>query len=484
MKALKLFISLFFLLNIQSDCVSAQKIENIQLVTLDECISIALKNNRELQKQQLSIKISKNKIDIYKSDFDVTLNASANFDQYDYFTGNTDTDSSTLKETGYSFQTGIEKSVKTGGSFSFGLQSDIANVNYSDYFDPSYANGFYFRFSHSLLKGSGLSANTKNIKASKNSLKIENVNLRKLSNNVIAETHNAYWNLGLTYKNYEIIEKLIKHTKDQYKQLEDLISLGVRSKSELVLLDERIAFLEKSLVDAKKNIYQSINNLKTVLGTENLEINYKPSDKPLDHIPELASLDFLKEKARDNNFDLAKQKLAIENLNLDLKYYKNKSLPELSLNSGVNITGENNSFSSSFKNFGKTKEYYVGLSFGFPFASRKAKANHNIAFAKLQKAQIELGNFEQRLFINLKNTYEEVLANEKKHQLSDRILNYSTQKLKQEEEKFKLGKSSLKYIVDFEKDLESSSLAAFASLIDLIKSHVKLQKIAGILWKG
>jgi outer membrane protein len=298
---------LFILLVLSLSLVNAHASE----LSLEECIALALENNRGLKAFEMDVLASEADMKISRTRFLPLLKLNSNYtllDKPDVIIINSD-----------SFAAGIppedvELSAKNRNMYGLSLGIE----------QPLFTGG---NLTHSFMKSKILNEEARyNVERQKKLLIFE---IKKAFHEALKEQ---------LYKG--ILEKIIESKKERLRVLEELFSEGYAQREDVLLIETDLSSSELDLYKAKNRVDFALSNLKRLIyyqGADELSLKGKPINGFL-----TASLQELKESALQNREDLKMSLFKIKIAEEDIKIAKSGFYPQASLEGKYTMQKETN----------------------------------------------------------------------------------------------------------------------------------------------
>ena len=340
---------------------------SVQALSLKEAVNDSLSNN-------LSLKIEAINVDMVKEDY---LQSTT-----DYFP--TITLSGSLSENNYSDIKSQSGSVTSGYELSPSSKSIVLSQNIFSGF-----NRFY----------SSLSA--------KEQLHIQNLTQSKVTQDIILETIDAYYNVLLA-------QKIVQSNKDNFNSVSERFNatskefeVGLASKTDVAQSD---AFLNNSkinLLDAKINLKNNMNSFYNLIGTEPNNLTFSEIDS---EIPD--TFDEYKELVISNNYTI---RIVDSTLNV---YNANIGIARSALYPQINLTASKTELDEYSTTIDELTNEELQATITWPIFNsgkslsnvRKAKKQKNNQIILIQKTTNETLSLAENIWENYLITDETVEA--------------------------------------------------------------------------
>ncbi len=478
--------------------------EKSKELTLQETIALALKNNVNLQ-----IQVSDNEISGYQHQYQAgayfpTLSFNANSGETNrpasgFFDG-------AAVNTANTWDLGVSVSQKSplNGTLIVSLDNarNLTNNKFSTV-NPRLSSVLSFSLAQPLLKGFGSLAANKEIRVAANNVESSRHQLKQTVIDLAYEVENAYWNLVYAYQNLEAKKTSLKQSRDLLTQNEIKVKVGTAAPIEILEAKADVANYEGQLIQAEKEIQTRDEELKRLLNLSSTELVLIPSERPRTDAVDTDLNAFL-EEALDGRPDMQRARLSLKNQDIEVRYQRNQSLPDLQLTARYYTTGQGGdqlffapdanpfepgdpiyvisrslweSISETIEN--KFRNYSVGVELKIPVGFKREKAQMAIAKLNFEKALLTLKNTENTVYSEVKQVIKELETNRKLAEANRISVDLYEQKLKAEEKKLSVGLSTNFQVLEYLKQYAEAQNRALQSQISYKLTLARMNKILG-----
>lgn len=499
-KKILCFISVLFLL-------AGLRAQNNKLsLSLEECITRAMRNNLNVAVEVLNPELSDISISLAREKFLPTLS-------FDYNIEDRDEPSFSLIEVAGSVQADyndyvgrIQQNIPTGGDLTVSLYSyrRESNLRYQTY-NPRYTSILIFDYTQPLLKNFGFKMSRREIIVARNNREISESQFKGILMQTIYDVENAYWNLVYSIEDLEAKKRSLEWARNFLTKNKREVEVGTLAPIEILSAESEVATREADILQAEAEVRNSEDQLKTIINLAaeegGIDLEIIPVDEP-QFTKKDVSFEQALETALQNRPDIYERRADIENKKINLSYAKNQLLPDLSLvasywSPGISGTqliydptdplgdpigaipgGATESFRDAF-NF-KFRNWSVRLNFELPLNTMLSRAQHAQARTELNQSNLRLKNQEQQIILEVKNTVRTVQTNYKRVQAyrAARVLAEKT--LEAEEKKLKVGLTTHYTVLQHQRDLANAISAELRAVIDYNLSLAQLDRVMGI----
>jgi outer membrane protein TolC len=477
----------------------------IRPISLDECVEMTLKNNFDLRIERINY--DRSKLDLSRAEtlYDPTLNFatershSANIDWAGlYPTKEVGITSNPNRDTiGY----GVSGSAPMGFSYDipFTLRRTPLSYNYSVQSDPndvlsplvnrsesfsSFEGSASINMQQRLLKGFSIDAARANVLITKKNIKMNEYNYQSLVIETLALTQTAYFDLIAARENVTVQIKAVELAEKLLADNRAKVKAGTLPPLDEKQAESQAAVSRADLLTARQKLLQQENVLK----------NYTTKDAPqwknvslvptamLVAIPEVFDVQESWRTSMIKRPDLARLRVGLERNEIDIRYYKNQTLPDLSLvgsygRSSLSSRAESMYSDLHFRN--RAVSYSYGVQLSFPWGNRDAK--YRLAQAKQDRDQADLilKQLQQSIMIQVDNAINAARNGFDRVGATRQAREYAEQALVAEQKKLENGKSTSYTVLQMQRDLTNARSAEITALTDYNKALSDVAKAEG-----
>jgi outer membrane protein TolC len=487
----------------------AQQAQSTMSISLDECITRALRDNLGVAMQVLNPEISAEALNQAEAKFVPTLSFSvraANTENASY--SYLDSAESLIDKTQNFTFLNATQPLPTGGTFSLDFSGSKTSSNRTGQtINPRYSTTLRFNFTQPLLKNFGNKMSRREILVAKNNLGVSDETLRKTLQDTVYNVESAYWNLVYSIENLDVRRQSLQLAKDLLEKNQRSVEVGTLAPMEVLSAQAEVATREADLIQAETQIKNNEDQLKLLLRFTSAEDQavtaILPKDKPTYTLREV-SLDEALAAAIENRTDLEISRIGLETEKINLSYAKNQVLPDLSLSAsyyspgidGTRLFFTNNDpiygtvipgltqygdISGAMKQTARFQypNWNLGLTLSLPLANVFSRASLAQAKLNMRQALLDIENQKAQAYVEVKTSVRTVEANYK------RILAYTTarqlaeQKLAAEEEKRRVGMSTNYMVLSYQRDLANARISELNAIVSYNVSQAALERSMG-----
>lgn len=463
-------------------------------LTIKDSLILALQNNYDIRIARIDPLIKEKNITVEKSEFDPTLNV----------VGETE-DSEEASNSGVLIGTGggladfrsdrntlnasIEKLLETGAriELDFNLEQKFVDpVSVFTLENPLAESEIVAKVTQPLLKNAGIFFNRSDIYIARNDKKRSLLELKGTAIKVINSTQTAYWELVKAIEELRVRRKSLERAEDLLKKNRIQVDVGTLAPIELLVAEEGVASQLEGVVVAENDIKDREDELMQVMNLSNNPILSDVSIVPLDSVSfqvRDVSINESIKIALENRPEVFEQGLDIANARIKVKQEKNQLLPKLDFEAGIRYQGlagnKGNAIDRAFSQDFQSE--FFGLTLEVPLGNREARSDYSKAKLEEKQTVFNTRKVEQEIVVEVRKAVRQIRTNAERIKASKKAKELSQERLKAEEKKFKVGRSTSLEIIRSQADLAVSEGRATNAIVDYQISLGNLDAVLGTI---
>ena len=452
--------------------------QDIKKLTLADCVILALKNNIDLKNtflnritQRYSVKVAENK---FRPQGNIALTTKRSSTYPDIDTGRT-TGSNQIANTS------VTLNVPTGGNFALAwnnqaTKSDVAEV-YG--YNPSWT----LSYTQPLLKNAGKEVATADLVIARINEEGNVLDLKDAIINTITNVSTQYRDYVRALRQLEIDEKSMETTKKTHEFNKAMVAAGRMAESELLQSEAGIASQNITIVQDKNTID---NARLALLQTLNLDsqTRFEPVEETETAIKPPAFQEAM-EIARKNRSDYLKQLQNLETAKLRYNVAKNGLLWDLSVTAGAGSSTTNPRFGAAYSSAGSLgkSDWNVGALLTIPLNTTDLTNTYLNAKVAYDTQKNNLVKLEKSVESDILNAIRNVEMQYQQLKLAKYNSDLEQKKFDAENEKMKVGRSSLFQLLSFQNSLVTANNTELSALISYLNALTTLDQKLGTTLK-
>jgi outer membrane protein len=465
-------------------------------VSIDEAITIAVKNNLDVQIALLQPQIAKEATTSARAAFDFVLGAGASKkksrvpqQQIISPTGaplNADESVTDL----FLANASLTKKLSSGGTIIVSTnvtktENQSAGFNYFP--EPAWQTIGMVELNQPLLRNFGKKVTRAQIRISKLNENQSEEDVRASLNQTVSLTERAYLDLSLQWKKLQITQWLLL----QGEQVVDILELRISYDTSEADYAQAVATVQQrkaEVIRQQAAVQIASDNLKQLLNSDQFPLDSEVIIQPVGELAAKTIVISLREAlltAVENRPDLKKLGLQIKTNEIQIKVADNARLPQLDMQAqmsfyglGENVGGGYNEvYGSDYVN------YLVGLNFQVPLGNRSAEADYQSTRLKKMSSVATYKRGIQQATIEVKKALRSIITNAALIQANKSFRIAQTENLRalvvEEETMGGLTPTFLNLKLQTQSGLASARTAELLSIIDYNKAITNLYEAMG-----
>ncbi len=373
----------------------------------------------------------------------------------------------------------------TGGNVDLNYSPARTNVNQDVatgfLFNPAYTGGLALTLTQPLLRNAGIDVNKTFIRIAQNNATVEEHIFRDRVLTVLATVEQTYWEVVFANDNLKVAEAALKAAQELLATNRAKAKAGIMSIVDVLQAEAAMASRVEQVLVAEKSIRDQEDQLRRLLnpGEDELRLDVRLTlkDRPLVAL-EPISLQEAIDIAIEQRPEIVQAKKNVESSDMNTKFAKNQVLPTLSFQGTMGLSGlgsdygnsVNSNFSGDFYNYG------AGLVLSYPLGNRSAWSTYNKRQLEGKNAEASLVNVRQQIIVGVKEAVRRVQTDFKRIETTRSARIMAEKQLQAEQERLKVGLSTTRFVLDFQRDLATAQGNELRAIVDYNKSLSNLAR--------
>ncbi len=352
--------------------------------------------------------------------------------------------------------------------------------------DNLFSTRFGVSLEQPLKRGAGKDVNLVSLRKAELDLKWSRYELQGFVLNLIAEIEKRYWDYYLSTRQLAIMQESVALAEQQREETSRRIDAGSIPESESAAAEAEVMLRKEDLINAEsRSSIAAIAFLRLINpDTENFW-KTKPviSEELFAVETQDDGLDKLIQSALVERPEIAQADLMIQRDRLELVSTKNGLLPQLDFFVNMGKTGYSTSFSGTNPKPGEKGSYDVSAGFVYELTRgrREARALHQRSKLNVKLRREAMKNLEQIIKQEVLSAYIEVKRTLQQIKATKATSQKQQEKLRVEEVKFNVGKTTSFQVAQAQRDLTAAMIAEVSAAVQHQQAYTELLRACGLL---
>ncbi len=441
-----------------------------RLLSLAECVQIALEHNLDIQIQRYNPIIDQYTLDLSYAGYEPTFNFSA---QKNYnsspgsFIPNSIVQNPSFVTESANFNPEILGTLPTGLTYDMTGPLSKRTQNSTN---TTWSTSPGITLSQPLLKNFWIDNTRLQIRLNKATLKISEQALRFQIMTTVTSVKTAYYNLIFDRENVDVQATALKLAQQLAAENKKKVEVGTLAPLDEKQAESQAASSQAALLLARHTLLIQENTLKSLLSDNYPEwasVTPVPSEQ-LSAEPQPLNLQDSWRRAVTQRPDMLEQKLNVEKQNVTLKYDFNQLFPELNVTGSYGRNAFNPSFGTALDDIRTDQNsfYSYGAVVSIPLGNSGPRANYKSGKATLKQILLQLKQLEQNILVTVDNDVGQVQSTLQQVDATREARIYAEDALAAEQKKLENGKSTSFQVLQLISNLttaRSSEIQALAN---------------------
>jgi len=415
----------------------------------------------------------------------------------------------------------VSKNFLTGTAVSMGFNNNfLAQNSGRNDFNPSKSVAANVQIQQRLMEGFGLAVNSRNIKISRNNLKVSELVFQQQVITTVSNVIGLYWDLVSANEDVTVKRQALALNQKLYDDNKKQVEIGTLAPIEIIRAEAEVARSQQDLTISETNVLQQETVLKNALSRTGVaspglaEARIVPTDKI--RMPDSEAIEPIQDlvgRATANRPELEQSRINIDSAKIGLKGTRNAMLPSVDAfasfqNNGLSgllnaipippvpgappglvqqrnpanvdgyfLGGYGTALGQVFRrNF---PDYSVGVSLNIPLRNRAAQADMVRDQLSLRQSEIRLQQSLNLVRVEVQNALISLQQARARYQtaVKNRVLQEQT--LDAEQKKYALGASTIFFVIQAQRDLTAAQASEVTALSSYARARNELERATG-----
>lgn len=505
-------------------------------LALEDAIRMALENSNDIDESRVDVKIAEYNLKAARGVYDPLLSSES------YYERATTPTSSTLGGAGANgavTQTDATGSLRlggyspwAGGSYEFDFSSTrLTTTNQNVTLNPQFPTAATLTYTQPLLRNLRFDNNRRQIEIAKKNLTLSDAQFRQKAIDIITQVEQAYWDLAFALRNLQVQIDAVKQARIQVESNKRLVEKGVLAPIDIVAAQTQVTTFEQSVYTAQESVTRAENTLKTLILKDRMEALWSRALTPVTPVSLEAPRVPLEEavtSALQNRLDLAQLRTSAELNQIDTRYYRDQTKPQLDLVgtyttdglAGTLVTNPNSSRSTSPLLIARVNELSAiaglppleittttsspaanliggytqslqnlfeqkyptaraGVTISLPLRNRTAEANLGRSLAQGNRINDQIKQQQQLIEADVRNSVQAVRSAEARLASAASSRSSAEQQYESQQRQFRAGTTTVFLVLQAQTTLLAARASELQAQTDLNKAISQLQHATG-----
>jgi outer membrane protein TolC len=377
----------------------------------------------------------------------------------------------------------ITQNLPTGANYDLNYSPQRSYVSGPNtfLFNPAWTGGLALTVTQPLLKNFGTGLNRTFISIAQNNATVEQHVFLDRVLTVIATVEQTFWEVVFSNENLKVAQAALKAAEELLASNRAKAKAGVMSIVDVLQAEAAVASRVEQILVAEKSIRDQEDQLRRLLNPAEEELRQDlrltPIDPPTTSL-EAISLQEAIDIAIERRPEILQAGKNVETSDLNVKFAKNQMLPTLSFQGTMGLSGLGADYGDATRRNleGDFYNYGAGLVLSYPLGNRSAASTYNKRQLESRNAQSSLQSVRQQVIVGVREAVRRVHTDFKRIETTRSARIMAEKQLQAEQERLKVGLSTTRFVLDFQRDLATAQGNELRATVDYNKSLSNLAR--------
>jgi outer membrane protein TolC len=475
----------------------------VRSLSLTDAVQLALEQNLGVRVERINPQIQQEGVLLAQAAWQPTFTSNFSYNSTD-----TPPDSflsgaqQTLKTDFFQGTTGVEQLLPWGASYTFGWDgSRSTSNNIFSNFNPRLRSSLRISFVQPLLRNFRTDSSRTQLVVSRRNREISDTQLRATVVTTVRNVKNAYWDLKYALANLEVRQQSLDLARQTLKDNRTRVEVGTMAPIDIVEAEAEVARNEEAVILAEAQIRQAEDRLRALVfdpsAPDFWTMTIDPVDEPQME-PVVVDAEAAIRTALDKRTDLQQARKQLENVDANLRLYRDQMLPQVNLEADYSTTGLGGTqlvrgegfpgpiIGERNRGFGRvlgdvyTFDYptwTLGVRVSYPIGRSAAEASYARARLQYDQGRLQIRNLELQVATQVRDAARQVNTNIKRIEATRAARVLAERRLEAEQKKFGVGMSTSFLVFQAQRDLATARVNELRAILDYNQSLADFEAV-------
>jgi outer membrane protein len=479
----------------------------VRRLSVDDAVQLALEQNLNLQVQRLEPQLQDLSLAQVRTAWTPTLNStitnrSATSPITNAFAGA----SNQLTNDNFNANVSVGQLLPWGGNYGLAWSNQRGKSNSAfDSPNPFLQSSLSALYTQPLLRNFTIDGTRQQLLITEKNREMTDIQLRQAVLTTTRSVKSAYWDLAYAVGNMKVQQQSLDIARQSLQDNKSRVNIGTMAPIDIIEAQAEVARNEESVIIAEAQITRAEDALRQLIfdpknpdfWATRFELTEEPAFKAQD-----VDVNAAVKNALSKRTDLEQQRKNLEATDINIRYFRNQTLPDLNLQAGYGLTGQGGTvldctsgFSlsgcpgqliSTITSYRSTLSKMLGNDFhnwsvavtvGYPIGRSAAEAGLARAKVSYSQSQLQLRSAELQVATQVREVARQLNTNRKRVDATRASRELAEKKLEAQQKKFAAGMSTNFEVIQAQRDLAAARNAELLALLDYNRSQVDFDTV-------
>ncbi|AWV90312.1 outer membrane protein TolC [Bradymonas sediminis] len=382
------------------------------------------------------------------------------------------------------FSTGLNQTFRSATRVGVSLEVERAaedSIVLGD-LDDTFGLGFLLTVSQPWLRGFGQETILAELHIAEVRRDAALAEQERQANALARQVLDAYWSLWFSEQQIRINQSALQLARQELKRAQEQFKVGEISASQMVSLETELARLTEDLVRSQATRQTQQFQLAALLGESPDKATLTPATEPPDVYDNLRRADLFAE-AEKRSYELQSLKYTAEIARIQAALAKNRSLPSLSTDATVRVSGLGDDVPAAFEQIGGLEAISgnISLRLELPIINRAARADAERAALEVEIAETKYRAARDQLQSRVASTLSNFESAQSRLELAKKTATLAERQVEIQSTLFANGNTTMLDVVSAIQQRNQAQLRVASTRVEILKLRLELEEATGTL---
>ena len=307
------------------------------------------------------------------------------------------------------------------------------------------------------------------------------LNTQQAELSLLKQVASIYWDLVGNLETIEVKKKAVDLSEKLLRDNQARLEAGLLNSTEVRVTETQLMRNRQNLLSSRLDALRIEDQVRAALNLKSLPVGLYPADRPATQSALTADIPTMLEKIYANDLQIGLTQSSLVQNRYQLEQQLNKQKTDLDLDLSYILNGYSKSSFGGTADFGKSKLHGISatLTWKVPLGDQVTMENIQQKRLEQQQLNLQIENRKSQLDVSLQSLLHSLSLIKKEKQTATAVSKLSADQLRNEIERFKLGKSTSYRISQFQQDVVEAQQAEILVRIRQEKIQVELLALTG-----
>lgn len=477
-------------------------------MSVNDVVVLTLKNNLDIGLDRMTPLSTRIAIESFYRPFDPTLHIASSLNKSTAASASQLSGAPSVSQLNQIYDFGYSQNLQTGTAvgIDFSLNRSSSNSAFST-FNPAWSGTVRYSATQHFLRDYGRSINARQFTVAKNNLEISEVQFEGQVIDLVTQAEKSYWDLVFTFEDLKVKQRSMDLAQKTLSDNRIQVDAGALASADLVQSESEVASRQEQLIDSNYTQVQVSDQIKKLVtnGPDPGIVMAKITPTQAVSRPrpgDVLSKEDAVKVALENRVEMRAIDLQMKNSDIDIKYTKNQLLPSLDVTAAYTQSGLGG-FETLRNGFGAGapiiatfpggitdalgqivrntyRGYSVQATLTIPLSNRAPQADYARALTVKRTDENRKAATAAAIALQVRDAINQVEKSSARIDTAQKVREFAERKLDYEQRKFDLGASTIRFVIEEQRNVTQAQTDEIAALVNYAKALVDYNHAIGV----